>query len=773
MSRLVAFALTWVVIVASFGRAAQAEIDADKVRKAIDQGVDYLLRQQGADGTWTEYNGYPTGVTSLCTLALLTAGVPASDPHIQKVLTLLRKTKLPMTYSLSLQTMVLCAAEPKKDQLLIRSNVRWLEEQQLRSDDKKGAWGYGGNHGTGDNSNTQFAILALHEAERAGVPVSEQTWRLALNYWQRTQNLDGSWGYMPGLSGTGSMTCAGIAAMVVAGEKLNPGDAEYDDSHVRCCGVQETNATLERALAWLGRHFSVHVNPGADRGNQTYLLYYLYGIERAGRLTNQRFIGQHDWYREGADMLVDAQDELGGGQWKGTGHAEDNPHIATALALLYLSKGRRPILISKLKHAPIDDWNHHRTDLGNLTAYVEQRWKRDLTWQIIDVAHASPDDLLQSPVLFLSGRLPPEFSDRQVQNLREYVDRGGFLFAEACCGGQEFDRGFRKLMQRMFPEPEHELRLLPPEHPVWTAEERVEAKYLRPLWGVDIGCRTSVVYCPDDLGCYWEIARMGRDDKLPPAIREQVEAARSIGINVLAYATNRELKFKLEGIEPPLTAEDRDPVERGRIWIAKLRHSGGWNVAPQALPNLMRTVARNTSLRVNVESRELSLLDPQIFEHHMLFMHGRNSFQFSPAERKQLRKFVELGGMLFADAICGSAAFADAFRLEMATVFKEHPLTRIPADHPIFSTTYGGFDLKRVTLRELEPHADGGQLKTVSHQVEPDLEGVKIGDQYGVIFSPHDLSCALERHETLECPGYSRDDAARIGLNVILYSLAE
>jgi hypothetical protein len=40
-----------------------------------------------------------------------------------------------------------------------------------------------------------------------------------------------------------------------------------------------------------------------------------------------------------------------------------------------------------------------------------------------------------------------------------------------------------------------------------------------------------------------------------------------------------------------------------------------------------------------------------------------------------------------------------------------------------------------------------------------------------VIFSPYDISCALEQHEALQCRGYTREDAARIGLNVLLYSL--
>ena len=56
-------------------------------------------------------------------------------------------------------------------------------------------------------------------------------------------------------------------------------------------------------------------------------------------------------------------------------------------------------------------------------------------------------------------------------------------------------------------------------------------------------------------------------------------------------------------------------------------------------------------------------------------------------------------------------------------------------------------------------------------QGEPLLEGVRLEDRWAVIYSPHDISCALENHESLECAGYSRKDAARIGLNVLLYSL--
>ncbi len=274
-----------------------------------------------------------------------------------------------MTYATSLQTMVFCAAEPRRTCCSFAATPNGWRNNRSEPGDKAGSWSYP-SQGGGDNSNSQFALLALYEAERVGVPVSEKTWRLAYDYWSDCQNENGSWGYFKGMAGSGSMTCAGIAAMVITSGELNIGDAEVVDGRLNCCGEQKSNSAVERGLEWLGNSFSVSVNPGAGL-KQGWLLYYLYGVERVGRMTARRFIGKHDWYRAGAEKLVREQDRLSG-FWKGAGHAEDNPHIGTSLALLFLAKGRRPVLVAKLKHDPENDWNHHRSDLANLTNYVER-----------------------------------------------------------------------------------------------------------------------------------------------------------------------------------------------------------------------------------------------------------------------------------------------------------------------------------------------------------------------------------------------------------------
>jgi hypothetical protein len=759
--------------VALLGRPLHAEVEAEQVREAIKRGTQYLLREQRPDGSWTGFLKHD--LTGLCTLALLQAGVKPEDPAIQKSLVYLRSQPPKETYETALQTMVLCAAEPTKDLLLIRRNAAWFEKTQINSGNNKGAWAYPGR-GNGDNSNSQFALLALHEAERAGVSVKDETWRMALAYWQKAQNIDGSFGYQPGGAGSASMTCAGITSLVIASGRLQEGDAGLDGERVRCCADQDSNDQLERALHWLGQNFSVHHNTG---GSGLWLLYYLYGVERVGRLTAHRFLGGHDWYREGSEMLVGNQDQLSG-YWKGTGHVEDNPYIGTSLSLLFLAKGRRPVLMGRLKHGPAgdEDWNHHRNALSHLTTYVETRWKRDLTWQVIDAPAATVDDLLQAPVLFLNGKDGLKFTDEQAKQLREYVNQGGFILAEACCPHSDaFHQSFEELMSRVFPEPEYRLREIGPEHPVWQAEEKIAPEQLRPLWGIEYGCRTSVIYVPPhpvsnsgpSLSCLWELSRPGREQQLPQGVQEQVAAANALGVNVLAYATNRELKFKDEIPARRETGGTKDAVERARLYIAKLRHGGGWNVAPAALPNLQRALNQEVGLRVSTDLKDVAITDSKLFDHTLVFMHGRHEFRLSDAERKQLRTFLERGGTILADAVCASPAFDRALRSEIAAIFPETSLARIPADHPLFAPKYGGFDLQSVTRRD--PQRGDGRAEASLRKVEPELEGLKIGPRYAVVYSPYDLSCALENHESLECKGYIREDAARIGINVVLYSL--
>ena len=588
MTRKLAFRLLATVSIVAIGVsvAVQAQppkdrpIDAAQVLEAIDRGVAYLKREQLNNGRWkNEMASYEGGVTALCTLALLNSGVPADDPSVRRALDYLRGIEPQKTYVVALQTMVLCAAQPQKDMLRINRNVRWLEEHQIREAEGVGAWSYPGLGG--DNSNAQFAILALYDAQCVGAKVDRKTWQLTADYWRKTQNEDGSWGYYPGNPGTGSMTCAGIGGLAIATAALESGDAAVEGGRVICCRPHADDDHLERGIQWLARKFSVQSNPRPEGGGQNCLYYYLYGLERAGRLTARRFIGDHDWYREGAEKLVREQDPLSH-FWQGTWHVESKPDISTALALLFLSKGRRPIVMAKVHYGNGNEWNQHRSDAAHLTSYTEKAWRLGLTWQIMNPATASVEDLLQAPVLYISGSQAPALIEH-AQKLRDYVDRGGFIFAEACCSNpQRFDAGFRQLISAMFPEPEYQLQRLTPGHPIWRMQDlvRPDSPYVGRLWGVEYGCRTCVAYCDADLSCYWELAQPGQWNQQPQPVVEHVADALAVGVNVLTYATNREPKGKEQSFVTPIAEDDVDEKDsRGVIEIAKLRHGGGCNNA--------------------------------------------------------------------------------------------------------------------------------------------------------------------------------------------------
>jgi hypothetical protein len=757
---------------------------ANDIEQAIVKARDFLVRQQKPDGCWEAMHAADkrVGATGLVLLALANAGLDAEHPAVRKGLAWLRTQVPDQTYHVALQSLALAMLSPEADAAILARNVRWLEDAQVPAGPGAGSWSYRESRGgTGDNSNTQFALLGLHESARAGIPVRDETWVRSQQYWVNCNNADGSWGYSGRSPGTGSMTCAGIASIWITSEHIGTPDAQAARGAVSCCGGGRSPQVLERGLDWLGRRFSVMQNPGT--GGDTWLYYYLYGLERVGRFTARRFIGDHDWYRQGARMFLDAQDRLTG-QFKAR-RIEDEV-VSTSFALLFLAKGRRPVIVAKSRHGPEDDWNRHGHDIAHLVEYVEGRWQKDypagLSWHVLDTPAAAHADLMQAPVFWLSGKTLFNLGPDAGKRLRAYIDEGGFVFAEACCPASgEFDRRFRQLVGEIFPEPEYRLNLLPPEHPAWHAEELVPPELHRPLLGIDYGCRTSLIYAPPtdldpavpavpSLSCLWELGGPARQ-KLPPAVRREVDAALAIGANVLAYATNREVKRKDELFEiAELPDAPRDDFERGQLAIGKLQHTGMCDAAPAALANILRAAARETGIPVDETPSLIDPGDEALFDYHLVFMHGRKGFGFDPPRRKNLADFIDRGGMILADAVCASPLFAAAFRREIAEILPGRPLERIPADDPIFAAAdYGGFDIRQVTIRE--PAGGDGPLAIRKRQGPPQLEGIRVKDRWAVIFSPYDLSCALEKQNSMECAGYGREDAEKIALNVLLYSL--
>ena len=136
-------------------------------------------------------------------------------------------------------------------------------------------------------------------------------------------------------------------------------------------------------------------------------------------------------------------------------------------------------------------------------------WGRDLSWQTVEIESSQLQDLLQAPVLIMSGSDSFQISNPAADRLRDYVDQGGCLIFEAesgegCGDASGFTRSLNALIERWFPQTP--LERLPPSHTVWTARHRVDpSKIDTDFWvyGVQACCRTAVFYVPQSVSCRW------------------------------------------------------------------------------------------------------------------------------------------------------------------------------------------------------------------------------------------------------------------------------
>ncbi|NBO93149.1 MAG: DUF4159 domain-containing protein [Planctomycetia bacterium] len=750
----------------------------EKTRKAIDDAVAYLRSQQRVtDGGWDVGTGVNNGGwTALALLSLLNAGVPPDDPAIRRGVVYLKKGSSTRVYVIALRLMVFAQAA-RDDQEAMRADVKYLEECLLPD-----GWSYhklvdGAQTGNADNSNTQYALLGLHEALMAGVPVSEKTLKTVKQLFLKSQTRDGGWGYRPGGRGaTLTMTTAGLCNLVITGEDLVRGRARLrPDGSAEDCGKYEENEPVARGLAWLGEQFPAVLTDvnATDRLGSPF--YALYGLERAGRLTGQRFFGGHDWYEVGTRYLVKTQ--KADGSWSGLsgrGALDYQPVVATSFALLFLSKGRTPVLVTKMAYGDLDGtgWNNKRSDMKHLSEFCSKTLfkGKPVAWQAFDIRAVEAAggesrrqlaaQLLQSPLVFFNGHdLAPRNKEAEV--MREYVTNGGFVLAENCCGATRypnFEKDLTRLVRELF-NGEAKLEPLEPEHPLWTASGTFASSPKDfPLQGVKLGCKTVMVYSPVPLAGYWET-----NDLKDPTAKKAFE----LGANLVAYATGLEApRPRLSRVE--ITSDGaKEPIKRGYLQVAQLRHDGEWQPAPKAMRNLMVEV-RKSGLDVILKTEPLFPSDPAVSDHRFLYMHGRNEFAAKREDLKHLRFCLRSGGMLFADACCGADKFDISFRKLVDELFGDERLALepVPPDDPLFGKALNGEVISTVRRRPAK-----GSGKRDFESVAPKLEGVKYRGRWVVLYSRFDIGCALEKYTSPECRGHDQDSAIRLGRAAVLYAL--
>lgn len=302
------------------------EIDAARA-KAIE-----FLRKQQKDGKWegnflnflTDMEG---GVTALVALCLLESGVPTNDPAVTKAIEYLAKLEPKKTYVVSLQTQVLARADPKAHKEQIQKNVDWLLKEAIQMKNRLEGWSYPANT-IADNSNTHFAVVALHAAKGAGAKIDAKVWEQIREFYTRTQSKTGGWGYYNGTElGVNplsfSMTTCGLVGLAVAAkhheDMKEPGEA-FKLGMAKLLAMEAPTASKSDGYLWMA-------------------------TAELGRLLDKTEFKAGDkgiaWYREGAEKLLKTQKEDGSWAWAEKGGIDAYPVLTTAFGLYFLGPPKK------------------------------------------------------------------------------------------------------------------------------------------------------------------------------------------------------------------------------------------------------------------------------------------------------------------------------------------------------------------------------------------------------------------------------------------------
>jgi hypothetical protein len=724
-------------------------VTAAKIRTAIDDAVFYLRGLQQKDGSITDGGGPADGLTALAALTLLAAGAdPAADDGLQKALEYLAKQKPNNTYVRGIRANVWEYAlrklpdEPQYKAML-KEDYEWL----LAALGKKEGWRYQMESQDWDNSCTQYGVLGIWAAARAGFDPGEKFWANLSKHFRNCQGADGGWGYVAGSGSTPNMATAGLASLFLVFDSYH-GRTPYSKDHPR--GFTEGEGAevlkaLDRGMDWLGKQ------QGSKEDG-----YYLYGIERTGVASGRKLIGGEDWFARGARAVLQAQQGDGAihlGNWGGRGGS-------TCFCTLFLVYGGAPMAVNKLQFGKGEDWNLNPRDVANLSKALWSAYERPIAWQTVSIA--APASEIEAPILFLSGSQKWDFTEKEMLKLREYVERGGTILAEPSDHSPDFAASMEALLKAMYPPqtyPDIRLEALPAEHPVYTVIKTDWKKRPR-LRGASNGSRTFFLLSDEYLSGDWQ------------ADREDGDAVK-LAMNLLFYATDLgELEGKFATILPATPAAKE---KKGDVTVARVRHAGteghpqDWEAAARCWTKL-EPLAKHLTGHTFKEAQPVVLGKDSLDGVNLLHLTGRTGLKLTEAERAALKKFVQGGGTVLVDAHAGVPAFAEAARKELEAVFG--PLQPLSADPNLAEGKFeAGADLSvgvgftlsaRKLLRSRGEKPEGQKLLVALEKRRP-----------AVIFSEFDLVASGAGIANYHALGYKPESARKILGNLVTYLTLE
>lgn len=750
--------------------ATSAEVEA-----SISRGKQLLYSLQRPEGRWEpdahrkgKGNDHEKmqgstwgGFTALATYGLLASGENAQDPRIARAIAFLKTADITGVYALGMRCLVWQQMKPSAEvRFLARRDAEQLINMLNKAGPGKGGWDYDDPTGKGgriDHSVSQYGVLGLWAAMQCGYEVSPDTWDVVDKTWRAHQYPEGSWSYDGDGHGSGgheptvAMTAAGVATLFITQDVLRSNEG------LGCKG-NLPNDNIDLGLKWMSDNFS-QVGPN---------LYTWYGVERIGVASGYKYFGSKDWYAAGAEYLVRAQKK--DGSWD-SNYAGQTPVTNTAFALLFLSRGRAPVIMNKLDYSPIAaavapaseeelkhvdrrvNWNQRPRDVANLAKWAGLRMERDLNWQVVNLT-ASADDLHDAPLLFVAGSESIPLSGDQITKLRTFLEQGGLILGNGDCGKELFNKSFRAMGKKMFPK--YEFRALPAGHPIYKEQQYDADKWKNKpkVEGLSNGVRELMLLVPDaDPAKAWQ----ARQDRA----REELF---QLGANVFLYAVDKSnLLYKGE----TFIVKDKGGEVKQTLRVARLLVGDNPDPEPGGWRRLANVMKNDHAMGLVVEPIALggSSLDGFTVAH----LTGTTAFKLNDAARAELFGFVAGGGTLVIDAAGGSPAFADAAEQYLAAAFGadgakaiERPLR---SDHPVYTSP--GLRLDRVGYRRYA-------RKIVGDLKGPRLRGIKTGnsDRVGVFYSREDLTAGLVGQPVDGIVGYDVPTATALMRNMLLYAAA-
>jgi hypothetical protein len=208
---------------------------------------------------------------------------------------------------------------------------------------------------------------------------------------------------------------------------------------------------------------------------------------------------------------------------------------ALALAAPPAAAQTEGLRIARLKYGGGGDWYSNPTSLPNLAEQVRAR----TSIEVADTKEAQvellDESLFSYPFIYMNGHGEVRFSQAEVERLRDYLDRGGFLWADDNYG---MDRSFRREIAKVFPDTR--LVEIPFDHPVFHAfydlrrgTPKIHEHDGKPAQALGIFSkgRLVVLYTYQaDIGDGMEDQDVHND---PPDLRED---AMRFGVNLVVYA---------------------------------------------------------------------------------------------------------------------------------------------------------------------------------------------------------------------------------------------